>query len=278
MDQPGPGEERRCIAAPERTRAWPAVLVLLILAVQTGIPVLIYYQGISFQTLVGPAIVLVVLFRMALASRERMALHLALLAALMGVWDWAALWPAFWPFRLLVPVLVYGLAAFLIPGLRQGVAWLRPGRWDRRGRLEFLAVVAVSTAALWAWYFLAEPGLDVFLIAIPRWHPVGLALLALGLALLNAAIEEAIYRGVVMHSLEAALGTGVWSLLVQAVAFGALHLLGMPGGWIGVAMAAAYGVMLGWLRRRSQGMLAPYLAHVLADVAIFGILCAELAA
>ena len=65
---------------------------------------------------------------------------------------------------------------------------------------------------------------------------------------------------------------------MQAVAFGALHLLGIPGGWIGVAMAAAYGVMLGWLRRRSQGMLAPYLAHGLADVAIFGILCAELAA
>jgi membrane protease YdiL (CAAX protease family) len=63
------------------------------------------------------------------------------------------------------------------------------------------------------------------------------------------------------------------SLLVQAWLFGALHYReGFPNGAWGLVMTAVYGIMLGVLRRRSQGMLAPWAVHVFADCVIFTIL------
>jgi len=37
----------------------------------------------------------------------------------------------------------------------------------------------------------------------------------------------------------------------------------------GVFMVLVYGVMLGVIRRRSSGLLAPWIAHVMADIAFF---------
>ena len=37
-------------------------------------------------------------------------------------------------------------------------------------------------------------------------------------------------------------------------------------------MATVYGLMLGIIRRRSQGIFAPYMTHVFADAVIFVIL------
>ncbi len=91
-------------------------------------------------------------------------------------------------------------------------------------------------------------------------------------ALLNAAIEEAAYRGVVLASLDVALGPGVAAIVVQAMAFGALHAHGgFPRGAAGVGLACLYGLALGALRRRAGGLLAPWIAHVLTDLVIYGI-------
>ena len=88
-------------------------------------------------------------------------------------------------------------------------------------------------------------------------------------------MEEFLFRGVVMQSLDSAFGPGSISIVVQGWLFGAMHYLrGFPNGWRGVAMASVYGIMLGMIRRRSGGMLAPWLAHVFADLVIFAILAA----
>jgi hypothetical protein len=51
-----------------------------------------------------------------------------------------------------------------------------------------------------------------------------------------------------------------------------MHFRGVPGGAIGVALAATYGWMLGALWLRAGGMLAPIVAHVAADVVIMAIM------
>ncbi len=59
-------------------------------------------------------------------------------------------------------------------------------------------------------------------------------------------------------------------MLVQAAAFGLLHLKSASrSGAVGVGLAAIYAVMLGVLRRRAGGLLAPHAAHVAADLTIF---------
>jgi hypothetical protein len=89
--------------------------------------------------------------------------------------------------------------------------------------------------------------------------------------MLNAALEEAAYRGVFLHALDTSLGPGFPALLLQALAFGAIHLRGFPGGWLGVGLACIFGLFMGLIRRRAGGMFAPWIAHVFTDVVIAGI-------
>lgn len=95
----------------------------------------------------------------------------------------------------------------------------------------------------------------------------------LAFALGNAAVEEIVFRGAVMQATDSAVGAGSTSVLIQGWLFGAMHYLrGFPNGLWGVIMAAVYGIMLGVVRRRSAGMLAPWLSHFFADIVIFSIL------
>jgi len=64
-------------------------------------------------------------------------------------------------------------------------------------------------------------------------------------------------------------------VFLQAIAFSALHLQGgFPRGVVGVGLAFVYGLLLGALRRRAGGLLAPWVAHVFTDLAIAGIMLA----
>jgi membrane protease YdiL (CAAX protease family) len=135
-----------------------------------------------------------------------------------------------------------------------------------------LAAAAVTPGALVGWYVLLQPDLgdvlDTYLsIPAPGW---ALLLGALAFALVNAAVEEAIWRGV--FQVELAPLVGPWAAVAAgALSFGLAHAHGFPRGPLGVAMVSVWGAMLGGLRLRSGGLLAPWLAHVVADVVIAAI-------
>jgi membrane protease YdiL (CAAX protease family) len=178
-----------------------------------------------------------------------------------------------WPFSLLVPLIAYFLIAISFPKLRQTLSWMRPGHFGKDILLLVAATAVVSGIALYLWDHALRPDLSrhlAYMPPVPFWfYPF----LGLGFAVLNAAMEEAAFRGIVMQSTDSAFGPGVLSLLLQAGLFGALHFLqGFPRGAWGVGMAFIYGIMLGHIRRRSRGMLAPWFAHVCADLVIFAIL------
>ena len=178
-----------------------------------------------------------------------------------------------WPYKLLAPLIVYFLIALLVPKLRLTLSWLRPGYLGKDILVLVAATAVLSGIALYLWHYALRPDLSrhlAYIPAVPFWiYP----LLGLGFAFLNAAMEETAFRGIVMQSTDSAFGPGALSLLLQAGLFGALHFLqGFPrGGW-GFGMAFIYGIMLGHIRRKSRGMVAPWLAHVCADLVIFAIL------
>jgi uncharacterized protein len=94
-------------------------------------------------------------------------------------------------------------------------------------------------------------------------------------SIVNAAGEEAAYRGVVLGALDEARITAPAALVLQAVAFGALHFrAGFPRGIAGVGLTFAYGLVLGELRRRAGGLVVPFITHVLTDLVIFTIVLA----
>jgi hypothetical protein len=178
-----------------------------------------------------------------------------------------------WPFSLLVPLIAYFLIASSIPKLRPTLSWLRPGYFGKDILVLVAATAAVSGMALYLWNNALRPDLSRHLAYIPSVPFWSYPFLGLGFAALNAAMEEAAFRGIVMQSTDSAFGPGVLSLLLQAGLFGALHFLqGFPRGAWGFGMAFIYGIMLGHIRRKSRGMLAPWLAHVCADLVIFAIL------
>jgi membrane protease YdiL (CAAX protease family) len=81
--------------------------------------------------------------------------------------------------------------------------------------------------------------------------------------------------GVVLGALDKARITPPAGLVLQAVAFAALHFrAGFPRGMVSVGLTFVYGLVLGELRRRAGGLMAPFITHVLTDLVIVAILIA----
>jgi uncharacterized protein len=85
----------------------------------------------------------------------------------------------------------------------------------------------------------------------------------------NAGAEEAAFRGILMDALIGAVGVA-GAVVIQAVAFGLIHYPhGLPNGTWGAALSGVYGLMLGLIRLRAGGMIAPWIAHAGTDLTIF---------
>ena len=167
---------------------------------------------------------------------------------------------------------------FIISPARKSLSWLRFGRLDAISRLLVLLTSLFSAAALIVWAAFSENLGAGFMMAQPlRQSPKALVFL-FGVplfALLNALAEELMFRGALQSALMSVFRP--FSVLVlQAAAFAAIHFAaGFPNGVSGYLMVLLYGIMLGYLRQRSKGMLAPYLTHVAADLVIGWYLCVQ---
>ena len=216
------------------------------------------------------ALIFAALTFFALVSRFRFAFELGLfftvgVAALhLGV-GYSQLWIG-------ASFLGYGLIASMTRGGVADFAWLRRGKVDRTTVVLAATFTLGAAIALILWQQMTKPDLhDLFTTFVPHWPLHWLLLGALGFSMFNAAAEEIAYRGLVLAAIESGFGA-VPALLGQAIAFGTLHINGFPRGAIGVALASIYGVMMGFLRLRSRGLLVPWAAHVITDFVIAMIL------
>jgi membrane protease YdiL (CAAX protease family) len=222
---------------------------------------------------IGTAGFFVLLMPIAFFRGSTQALHLSLVLFAITAAPLVSALFRNWPFSLLVPLIMYFLIAISVPKLRKTLLWVRRGHLGKDVLILVVATAAISGIALYLWNDALHPDLSRHLAYIPHVPFWTYPFMGIGFAALNAAMEEAAFRGIVMQSTDSAFGPGVLSLLLQAVLFGALHFLqGFPRGAWGFGMALFYGIMLGHIRRKSRGMLAPWLAHVCADLVIFAIL------
>ncbi len=205
-----------------------------------------------------------------LALRAGPAAHLGLLGTLTLAISTVPQLHHTWPSQLVIAIGLYLLIARLTP-LRDGLTWLRVGSIDRTSVLLGLGFVLLSSSALVLWTWIFQPDLSGPLARVEGLHPALLLLGGLAFASVNALAEEVLWRGVMMEGLQTAIGPVVVVLGVQALSFGLMHIRGFPSGWVGVGLAAIYGLMMGLIRTRSDGLLAPWLTHVFADATIFAI-------
>jgi membrane protease YdiL (CAAX protease family) len=179
-----------------------------------------------------------------------------------------------WPFYLLVPLAGYALTISCVGPLRRSVNWLHLGRtgWDVVGAA--LAIIVVASAALLLWYVWLARDLSDMTNKLREIPFPSLVALGLAFSIFNALLEEVLFRGILYEALDAEYG--LWrAVVIQGVIFGVVHAQGVPRGAPGVVMASLYGVMLGWLRHLSRGMLWPFVAHIFADATIFLLLMYE---
>ena len=213
------------------------------------------------------------LLSLAIIRRAIYAVHAALIVLLLLLL--VALVPLFqiWPLSILAPLVMYGAVVSIAPQLRHSVGWIHRGNINSVVIKLIIATVFVSAIALVGWVILAKPDIEHHLALMPELPFWAYPFAGIGFAIFNAAMEEAIFRGIVVEALDSALGAGYWSVAIQAIPFAALHYLaGFPNGVLGFIMVLVYGVMLGAIRRLSEGMLAPLVAHVATDITIFAIL------
>lgn len=147
--------------------------------------------------------------------------------------------------------LVFALALL---ALAAGAGW-RPGR----ASLRALALGAGGGGVLVAAWLTAHPGMVVELAplnaAIALWTPI---------VTVVAVAEEAVFRGVLFDAVRAWGGDG-WALVATTALFALIHL---PLHGVGaLPLDLAVGLLLGGLRIVSGGVLAPAVAHVIADLA-----------
>jgi uncharacterized protein len=175
-----------------------------------------------------------------------------------------------WPLYLLVPLTLYATVVLVVPSLRRSVHWVKGGHWDGIVWTLTATTIIVASAALVMWYshFRYDADLSNIGDQIPAWPLPYLLSLGLFFSVVNALLEEIIFRGVLYEALVDGYGAFA-ALFIQALVFGLVHAHGFPRGVIGIVMATTYGVVLGYLRQRSGGLLPPLVAHIFADATIF---------
>jgi membrane protease YdiL (CAAX protease family) len=176
-----------------------------------------------------------------------------------------------WPGYLLVPLLVAVGLSFAVPSARGPWPCARVGRFTGSA-VTWAVVIALGASAALVMFDRLRPG-EVSSLALHfpafvwRWAgPAGLVF-----SLLNAFLEEAIYRGILHDAIDAAAGR-TCAIVLTAAAFGLAHFYGFPSGRIGVVMAIAYGAAMSLLRVSSGGLLLPVLVHACADGTIWWLL------
>lgn len=170
---------------------------------------------------------------------------------------------------MVVPATGFALLAYLRPNWLASKDWLLRGRATSATWILIIVAVPLSAAALLGWAFFTQPDLTIYADMIPTINIGVIVGAAVVFALFNAIAEEVVFRGVLWQALSTIEIRSTSVLIIQAIAFGVLHLEGVPSGVIGMGLATIYGLALGGVRMLSNGLLMPIVLHITADLTIF---------
>jgi CAAX protease family protein len=252
------------IGAPPRSSRFGALVVIALILIWA-----LHNVSPDFLSNWLPFRALILMLPLAVISRSVYAVHLNLLFLCLLLIKFFPHFALF-PFTYLTAFAVYAYVVVFIKELRHSVGWLRLGRFTPNVWALILATVVISCLALILWVHFLSPDLSRYRDLVPN-TPLPLKLLfGFGFCTFNAAVEEIIWRGVMMEALDSAFGPSLLATLIQALSFALAHYLGgFPNGLTGSVMVFIYGIMLGTIRRKSKGIVGCWLAHSTADFTIF---------
>lgn len=172
-----------------------------------------------------------------------------------------------WPIPQLIGL---GIAALALRRLRIAPpVWLQRGTPDQRALILAIVSVPLTTVALVTFIASGRTDLETAtegLSSLPLWV---VPLAGIGFVLANPTVEEVLFRGALQTVVAERTGNVTTGVFVQGVAFGAIHLNGVPGGPLGMVMAGGWGLVLGVVRHRTNSIRLAWVVHVFANIAIF---------
>ncbi|WP_105034832.1 CPBP family intramembrane glutamic endopeptidase [Cryobacterium aureum] len=177
-----------------------------------------------------------------------------------------------WPIGPAIAITITAVISWRAGRLRRWRHWLRIGRLDGITWVTVAAVAGVSVVGLLLWQSVFDGQLPVTYRQLIESVSAPVAVTgALGFAIVNGAIEDSIFFGILLTPMLRYFPPR-WAVSLTALAFGLAHFHGVPSGVVGVILAGSWAVMLGYLRTRTGGMFATYLAHIIADATIVAVL------
>jgi len=197
-------------------------------------------------------------------------LHGMLFLAMLGMTA-AGLWPRVWPLYLVLPLIIYASVVSIFPPLRRTAPQLAVGRVTGAPLVATIVLSAATVAALVTFHILARPDVSDLTTKLPVTSLSSLIVVGICFSVLNAALEELMFRGVLWEVVAAESSAHV-ALVVTATLFGLFHLHGYPPGVLGAVLAGFFGLALGFLRQWTGGLGLAMTCHVCADATIFGLL------
>lgn len=176
-----------------------------------------------------------------------------------------------WPWIWLAPLAGYFAVTVCISPLRRSLHWLRLGRISAVTVGTTLGIIVLTATTLLGFQAIAKPDIHMYRDSLPLNALGGVVLAGIVFSIVNATLEEFVFRGVIFDAL--ASQYSVWpTVAITATMFGLGHLRGYPSGIIGACLATAFGLLMGLLRIWTGGLALPIAAHISADATIYVIL------
>lgn len=125
----------------------------------------------------------------------------------------------------------------------------------------------LSISALSVWFLLHKE--NPYAKLIPDASTVILIFLGIGFSLINGIYEESIFRSILIRHFSNFMGFPA-ALILQAIWFSFLHYqAGFPSGVLGILLTFIFGIMMGYLVKRTRGLMLSIVVHVVADFVVF---------
>ena len=180
--------------------------------------------------------------------------------------------PSMWVFNLLVANALYFIIVFSSRSIKRAATWLKLGHINKAILFWIIYIICLSSIVLILWASFIKSDLSGYRDSFPEVNIVLLLVGIVGFSVSNGALEEFMFRGIFCDALEKIFDNVIIIIIIQSVFFGLIHFDGFPGGVLGIGLSIGYGFVLGIFRYKSQGILAPTITHIFADITISVIL------
>ena len=176
-----------------------------------------------------------------------------------------------WPLlHLFLPLL---LCLFVSRSSLKSCIRIRIEKPSKQLLLFIIFIIVSASIALFIWKSF-YPAYSSFFNNLLSNFSYKMLLLILGFSILNASLEEIIFRGIIQDTLLECFsswqGFGKYlAIIMQGIWFGAIHFkIGFPCYFSGFLLASIYGIILGQLKAETQNLFFSIIAHIFADITI----------